>query len=110
MMDEVPPLKVAAAPQAGEKVQVLSLDGKWESRMLTFRSESAVGVDGGLQGGMSGSPILSMDGKAIAVVSTDDWSPLLRSALPAWFFRSKKAPVPTRLFPPRRLFQGDPSV
>jgi hypothetical protein len=32
MMDEVPPLKIADAPQKGEKVQVLSLDGKWEIR------------------------------------------------------------------------------
>ena len=47
----------------------------------------SVGGDA-LDGGMSGSPIL-MDGKAIAVVSTDERNPVLRDCLPAWFLRRR---------------------
>jgi hypothetical protein len=89
MMNEVPPLEIADAPPECRKVQVLSLDGKWEIRTLTHWIEYGVKVDGGFISGMSGSPILSMDGKAIAVVSTDIWSPPLSDTLPAWFFRRR---------------------
>lgn len=37
--------------------------------------------------GMSGSPILSMDGRAIGLISTGDCGPVLSENLPAWFFR-----------------------
>jgi hypothetical protein len=40
-------------------------------------------------GGMSGSPILSLDGRAIALMSTGGQNPILRQNLPAWFFRRR---------------------
>jgi hypothetical protein len=39
-------------------------------------------------GGMSGSPILTMDGSAIGIVSTSNWTnPSLTQALPRWMMR-----------------------
>jgi hypothetical protein len=68
--------------------RLLSLDGeKWITRpVLRWNCWLSVG-GGALDNGMSGSPILSMDGKAIAVVSTDERNPVLRDCLPAWFIR-----------------------
>jgi hypothetical protein len=67
----------------------LSLEGEWISRPV-LRRNSWLTVEGGeLAGGMSGSPILSMDGKAIAVVSTDERNPVLKDCLPSWLFRRR---------------------
>jgi hypothetical protein len=71
------------------RAQLLSLGGKWITRPV-LRHDDLLSVGGGaLDGGMSGSPILSMDGKAIAVVSTDQRNPVLRDCLPARFFRRR---------------------
>ena len=40
-----------------------------------------------IEGGMSGSPMMSTDGKAIGLLSTGGANPVLRDKLPAWFFR-----------------------
>jgi hypothetical protein len=69
--------------------RVLSLDGKWLDcaierwgQGLSVENDKKVVV-----GGMSGSPILSRDGRAIGLVSTGGLNPVLRDCLPAWFFR-----------------------
>jgi hypothetical protein len=38
-------------------------------------------------GGMSGSPILSPEGRAIGLMSTGEQNPALQENLPTWFFR-----------------------
>ena len=42
---------------------------------------------------MSGSPIVDVAGRAVALMSNDDVSPVLRDNLPAWFFRSGRRAV-----------------
>ena len=100
------PLAIADAPKMGRErviggsfenrtpgkgfAFVLSLDGEWRKCAVTRpgRPGRLVVEDEGLiEGGMSGSPIVSMDGKAIGLVSTDEVHPVLRDNLPAWFFR-----------------------
>ena len=74
-------------PGEGEAL-VLALDGKWVP-VTVGRHRKALAIDpaGVIDGGMSGSPILSGDGKAIGIVSTDGTHPILWEDLPAWFFR-----------------------
>ena len=47
----------------------------------------AVKDEGIVDWGMSGSPIVSMAGKVIALISTDRKNPVLKDTLPSWFFR-----------------------
>jgi hypothetical protein len=70
------------------KARVLSLNGKWTTVKIE-RHRKAILIDPPqvIEGGMSGSPILSVDGKAIGLVSTDGTHPILWEDLPAWFFR-----------------------
>ena len=70
--------------------RVLSLDGEWIECTVTA-SAQWLGVDQEelVAGGMSGSPILSLDGRAIGLVSTGGQNPILRQNLPAWFFRRR---------------------
>jgi hypothetical protein len=88
-------LEIADAPRLGpdekSSVALLSLDGEWliheattmeHSHWLTFDHRNDP-----TKGGMSGSPILSLDGKALAVLSTGILSPLVWDCLPARFFR-----------------------
>jgi hypothetical protein len=56
------------------------------------RFHTALSVEGHhrqglIASGMSGSPIVSMDGNAIGVISTGTLNAVLRDSLPAWFFR-----------------------
>jgi hypothetical protein len=46
----------------------------------------AVKGKGRIVSGMSGSPILSVDGKAMGLISTDELNPVLTDCLPARFF------------------------
>jgi hypothetical protein len=66
---------------------LLSLDGEW-CKCTVRRSNLNLGIEnqGMVASGMSGSPIVSTDGKAIGLVSTDDENPVLRDNLPTWFF------------------------
>lgn len=67
---------------------LLSLDGEWLKCTVTRRGPGLSVEDEGLvAGGMSGSPIMSMDERAIGLVSTGGLNPVLRDNLPAWFFR-----------------------
>ncbi len=71
LTDGVGTLTVTDAPQ-NARVQLLSLDGRWFSCRARHRgaafwlSEATEGIEGG----MSGSPILDTDGRAIGVVCT----------------------------------------
>ena len=68
--------------------QVLSLDGQWLNCTVERWGRGLWIEDQGLiRGGMSGSPIVSTDGKAIGLLSASGNSPVLRDSLPAWFFR-----------------------
>ena len=78
--------------------RVLSLAGEWiectvlrRGTWLTLEDESLA------EGGMSGSPIVSTDGRAIGLMSTGGMNPVLRDNLPAWFFRRKPAPALTAM-------------
>lgn len=106
LVAQTTPLAIADAPKMGRESVLLSAEhgsvtidtpGKGQAQLLTphgkwiicpvQRHRSGLSVENGtLAGGMSGSPIL-WDGKAIAVVSTDTYNPVLRDCLPAWFFR-----------------------
>jgi hypothetical protein len=69
--------------------RVLALDGKWLNCAIERRGKclSVENDDNLFVGGMSGSPILLRDGRAIGLVSTGGLNPVLRDCLPAWFFR-----------------------
>jgi hypothetical protein len=73
-------------------VRVLTLNGRWiEVPILcTPYWLSATDLKGGVstkhvEGGMSGSPIVALDGRAIGVISTGADNPILTEALPARF-------------------------
>ena len=90
MVDSVKPLVIADARQEETTAYLLSLDGELRKCTVTRNPDNLVVQDGKLVvAGMSGSPIISIDGKAIALVSTSGMSfnPVLRDNLPAWFFR-----------------------
>jgi hypothetical protein len=74
-------------------VRLLSLDAsEWIDAQIERRgSWLAVTTQGVVKSGMSGSPIVSMDGAAIGVMSTDFRSPVLVDCLPAWLLRLAKA-------------------
>jgi hypothetical protein len=67
---------------------LLSLDGRWIGCTVTrYRTVLVVEDEGLVAAGMSGSPIVATDGKAIGLVSTGVRNPVLHYCLPAWFFR-----------------------
>jgi hypothetical protein len=104
LLDEMEPLVIADAPAQGSELgdmqverptpgqgsaRVLSLDGKWcdgqvvrRGLRLAFEPEKLV------VGGMSGSPIVSLEGKAMGVLSTATLNPFLMDTLPPWLLRS----------------------
>jgi hypothetical protein len=99
------PLPIADAPKMGRKrvaygtrfdvdkpgrgaARVLSLAGEWIDCTVTRRGTSlGVEDEGVVEGGMSGSPIINVAGRAMALMSNDIVCPVLRDNLPAWFFR-----------------------
>ena len=104
LMESVPqPFLVADAPQqhtkrvklpyGGRRLEVpapgqgtallLSLDGKWIKHSVERRGAwLLIENQKHIKGGMSGSPIVSMDGQAIGLVSTGSLNPVLLEALP----------------------------
>jgi Trypsin-like peptidase domain len=77
-----------------EPVWLLRLDGSWLSCSAKHR-EGPLWLEaepGGIQGGMSGSPILTKDAVAVGVVciGLDGPNPHLPYNLPGWFFRKQK--------------------
>jgi hypothetical protein len=70
--------------------RILSLSGEWiECTVKAWAKWLVVDQEELFAGGMSGSPILSLDGRAIGLVSTGGQNPILRQNLPAWFFRRR---------------------
>ena len=93
LVDSVKPLVIADAPQGEATAYLTSLDGEQRKCTVT-RGRFTLNVREGelVAAGMSGSPIISTDGKAIALVSSSGagmgiFNPVLRDNLPAWFFR-----------------------
>jgi hypothetical protein len=78
------PLPVAGGQPEGEAGWVLSLVGKWEPcRMWHFGGPLwLTGAE--IEGGMSGSPILSPGGDAIGVIASNHAQPRLLHNLPVW--------------------------
>lgn len=115
LVESAKPLVIADAPKMGHKwvqpsyagadpfevatpwqglAYVLSLDGEWLNCTVTHgRIALSVNDEGLIASGMSGSPIVSMDGKAIGLLSTGNINPVLRDSLPAWFFRRCEAVI-----------------
>jgi hypothetical protein len=68
LVETVKPLRVAAP---GEEGWLLSLDGSWFRCRLEHQKFGPLwfrGLEGKIVGGMSGSPVLSANGKAVGVV------------------------------------------
>lgn len=76
-------------PEAEADAFLLALDGHWfpgrvrSSGRTPWLETPAEPVEGG----MSGSPIATPDGRAIGLVSTNELYPLLMDALPGWLLR-----------------------
>ena len=64
--------------------RVLSLKGTWIECAITRRA-ALLSIDPPdvIVGGMSGSPVISPEGRAIGLISTDNWCPVLKDCLPA---------------------------
>jgi len=103
LVDPLKPLRIAAAPENGI-AWLLSLKGDWFKCTVSYlkRIEGPLWVspDQPIAGGMSGSPILSDDGKAIGVVclggNHDQYgypNPRLVCDLPARFLRPRRIPI-----------------
>jgi hypothetical protein len=77
-------------PTAGEgPARVLSLDGCWRDGRIERRGNRLSFEPAKLfVSGMSGSPIVAVDGAAIGVVSVDILSPVLIDSLPTWLVRA----------------------
>jgi hypothetical protein len=93
LVDSVKPLVTADAPQ-GEAIAYLTSLDRGRCKCTVTRVKFCLIVQEGelIVAGMSGSPIISTDGKAIALVSSSGGgqgilNPVLRDNLPAWFFR-----------------------
>jgi hypothetical protein len=70
---------------------VMNLAGEWIRTEIKIHSVGlsaaptlAITTPGAFAGGMSGSPILSLDGYAVGVVSCDELNPQLAAVLPGW--------------------------
>jgi hypothetical protein len=93
MVDGVKPLVIADVPRGDATAYLLSLDGELCKCTITRNRKNLIVQEGKLiVAGMSGSPIISTDGKAIALVSASGsgmgvFNSVLRDNLPAWFFR-----------------------
>ncbi|MGP0085825.1 MAG: serine protease [Steroidobacteraceae bacterium] len=114
LVDGVTPLAIVAAPKLGRKrvqlrgdgryggsfwvdtpwrgfARLLSLDGKWfDCAMTRHRVWLSIDHEELVAGGMSGSPVISMDGGAIGVVSTAEQNPILRECLPGRFLHGRR--------------------
>ena len=82
--------------------RVLSLDGEWIECSVTRRGPHlSVDQNELVVGGMSGSPIISLDGRAIALISSStetpvgslsfSFNPVIKESLPPRFLRRKKS-------------------
>jgi hypothetical protein len=68
--------------------RVLTLAGEWTACTVARRGTwLAVEDEALVKSGMSGSPVVDAAGRAIALMSNEALSPVLRDNLPSWFFR-----------------------
>ena len=90
------------------EARVLSLDGHWRDGRVR-RTELAAGSrffpEKFCEGGMSGSPIIDMSGKAIGIVSVDLRSPVLVDSLSTGLLRSIR-----RAHPKFEIPAGEPTT
>lgn len=94
LMDDAPEFMISAPPQEGGEpsFQLLALDGKWvEASMKIFRCSLSLRSSSKIKCGMSGSPIIDANGKAIALVSTDNFNPILAQCLPVWLWKALRS-------------------
>lgn len=71
LTDELPVIKIRTAKK-GQPVWVLGLKGEWHRGIVGFVSNRNLGIEIDakfIEGGMSGSPILSADARAVGVVA-----------------------------------------
>jgi hypothetical protein len=67
---------------------VLSLDGHWLAGQVTRFGNGMMFQPGdAFAGGMSGSPIIDTQGRAVGVVSCGLRNPIILDCLPAWLVR-----------------------
>lgn len=108
MIDTIEPLAISAPPPRARKqlqafdgtpisiltsgsapARVLSLENTWLDCTVTH-SGGSLSVSGAeIVGGMSGSPIMAMDGTAIGVISTNG-GPCLMHDLPGWYLQQTR--------------------
>jgi hypothetical protein len=118
LVESVKPLKITPAPIEG-RAWLLSLEGEWFQCSVTHqrREEGPLLVIDPAQsitGGMSGSPILSDDGKAIGAICLGgghgERNPRLTRDLPARFLRPRRRKLrPSELHPKLRELGPLPS-
>ena len=100
LVDSVKPLVIADVPLGDAPAYLLSLGGELRKCTVTRNPKNLIVQEGELiVAGMSGSPIISTDGKAIGLVSASGigggenvglYNSVLRDNLPAWFFRRQR--------------------
>lgn len=95
LMDKAVPLPMGSLSfakgqrEAEADVFVLSLRGDWFEIHVTSLGRTVWTASAEpIEAGMSGSPIVTQDGKAIGLVSSTAMSPLLVASLPGWLVRS----------------------
>jgi len=96
LIDPIPPLAIADPPEKGH-TYLLSLNGEWFECTFTVMKESQIWIDDTAQeivGGMSGSPILLDNGKAVGLVCLGGTPPHLCPRL--------VRDLPRRFLQPRR--------
>jgi hypothetical protein len=75
--------------EAQADVFLLSLRGDWVEHHITSLGRTAWSASAeSIEGGMSGSPIVTRDGIAVGVVASTAMHPLLMASLPGWLVRS----------------------
>jgi hypothetical protein len=68
--------------------RLLSLEGEWlKCAVSRLHNGLAVEDEALVKSGMSGSPILSTNGRAMALMSMEAFCPVLTYCLPVWFFK-----------------------
>jgi hypothetical protein len=99
LVDACEPLEVAEAAEEGP-VWMMSLEGPWYSCPARHRGRG-LWVAGSSDGGMSGSPIIDAEGRAVGVVclggAAENLAPNLAADLPGWLLRGLALRAPMEL-------------
>jgi hypothetical protein len=74
-------------------VRLLSLEGRWiEASVQRWSTHLSIWPEESVVEGMSGSPILSAEGAAIGLVTTNGYCPVLVDSLPGRLLRDRWKP------------------